>query len=392
MPGGILSLSANGATQAILWANEASGNLASDPAANEFPTPNILRAYDVSSAGSGVLQSIWDSETEPNDRVGAASKFAPPLVANGKVYQATYDNQLVVYGLGPPSPTPARDVRRTVVFIYAQARPGQDLFIRGGGKNGSRIRIRHRNWLDAHTNRYRWGDAYLDWDGGEPGQEQPGGGLGGGSPAEWTTSLAAGTGQPFVWTRGFGIADENTFGMHYWMLDVDMDCEQAFDDGHGRKWFEMKAFMVTSLMAQVAPSPGWERDVAQASTPAPPYPSGNHMGQCGMINVFVANYGQVPAGLAPNSAQFIAPAYTYLSPLDERGSGNDVLSNTPCAAPETETRCVGNRAQTCKATGRGNFFQTVEDCNSASAGGAFVKMCQPSAGKCCTPGFGNTCQ
>ena len=40
---------------------------------------------------------------------------------------------------------------------------------------------------------------------------------------------------------GYGIADENNFGMHYWMLDVDMDCEQAFDDGSGRKWFELKA-------------------------------------------------------------------------------------------------------------------------------------------------------
>jgi hypothetical protein len=39
---------------------------------------------------------------------------------------------------------------------------------------------------------------------------------------------------------GHGIADENTFGMNYWMLDVDMDCEQAFDDGQGRQWFELK--------------------------------------------------------------------------------------------------------------------------------------------------------
>ena len=153
MPGGILSLSANGTSNAILWANEAAGNLPSDPDSNIAPTPNILRAHDVSTVESGALQSIWDSEAEPNDRVGAATKFAPPLVANGKVYQATYGNQVVVYGP---------------------------------------IRIRHRNWLNPHTNAYRWGDAYLDWNGGEVGQAVPLGGLGGGSPVDWTTSLAQG--------------------------------------------------------------------------------------------------------------------------------------------------------------------------------------------------------
>jgi len=69
--------------------------------------------------------------------------------------------------------------------------------------------------------------------------------------------------------------------MYDWMLDVDMDCEQAFDDGMGHKLFELKAF--------IAPAPGWERDIAQVSVPMPPYKSINHMGMCGMINVFVAN-------------------------------------------------------------------------------------------------------
>src|SRR5207247_9275636 len=118
MPGGILSLSANGTSTAILWANEAFGNLPGDPDSNTAPTPNILRAYDVSTVGTGTLQSIWDSEAEPNDHLGAGTKFAPPLVANGRVYQATYDNQVVVYGLGAPSSTPPRDRRRTGVFIF----------------------------------------------------------------------------------------------------------------------------------------------------------------------------------------------------------------------------------------------------------------------------------
>jgi hypothetical protein len=384
MPGGILSLSANTVSNAILWANEAFGNLPSDPDSNTFPTPNILRAYDVSTVSTGTLQSIWDSEAEPKDHLGAATKFAPPLVANGKVYQATYDNQVVVYGLGMPSPTPTRDIQRTVVFIYGQTQPGQNMFVRGGTKGGGPIRIRHRNWLNPNTNQYRWGDAYLDWGGGEVGQLSAPGGLGGGTPVDWTTSLTQGQGQPFAWTAGYGIADENNFGMHYWMLDVDMDCEQAFDDGAGHKWFELKAF--------IAPAPGWERDIAQSGSPPPPYKTVNHLGMCGMLNVFIANYPNVPAGLDPNSAQFIAPSFTYLSPVDERNAPSDALNNTPCAAPGTERRCLGNLAQACQNVGGVNLFRTVQSCTEVTAGGNFVQMCQRSTGLCCAPGNGNTCQ
>jgi hypothetical protein len=384
MAGGILSLSANGTSNAILWANEASGNLPSDPDANQYPTPDILRAYDVSTAGSGTLQSIWDSEEEPNDHVGASTKFAPPLVANGKVYQATYDGQVVVYGLGNPSPTPTRDIRRTVVFLFAQTIPGQDVFLRGEAKGGGAIRIRHRNWLNPHTNVYRWGDVSLDFSGGELGQATPPGKFGGGSPMEWTTSLAQGNNQPYVTMAGYGIADENNFGANYWMLDVDMDCEQAFDDGQGRKWFEVQAL--------IAPRPGPEGAITQTSNPMPPYTSANHMGVCGMVNVFVGNFGSLPAGLDPNSAQFLTPAYTYLSPVDDRNASPSVLNNTPCVSPNTESRCVGNILQSCRVVNGGNFFQTVQNCNSSSAGGNFGQMCQNSKGQCCTPNAGDVCQ
>jgi hypothetical protein len=321
--------------------------------------------------------------------VGASTKFAPPLVANGKVYQATYDNQVVAYGLGPASATPVRDVRRTVVFIYAQTQPGQSLFVRGGAKGGAPIRIRHRNWLNPDTNRYRWGDAYLDWGDGEPGQVRPSPDIGGGSPTDWTTSLAQGGGQPYAWMAGRGIADENTFGMNYWMLDVDMDCEQAFDDGQGHRWFELKAFMVTSLMTAVAPSPGWEDDIVQTSNPAAPYVSQNHMGMCGMINVFVANFPDRLPGQDANAAVFSKPSYSYLSPWDDRSATEEVISQTPCVSPDVERRCLGNIAQACQSVAGANFFRSVEDCNSSSATGNFVQMCRKSTGQCCTPRLGN---
>jgi hypothetical protein len=220
--------------------------------------------------------------------------------------------------------------------------------------------------------------------GGEVGQRQPPGGFGGGSPLDWTTSLAQGQNQQYVSMAGYGITGENHFGMHYWMLDVDMDCEQAFDDGHGRKWFELKAFM--------SRVPGWEGNIAQVSTPMPPYTSVNHMGQCGMVNVFVANFPGLPQGLDPNSASFSNPAYTYPAPSDERIASTDELNNTPCISPGVERRCVGNVAQTCQAVNGGMFFRTVQDCNSTSDAGNFVQMCQKSSGTCCGANGPNACQ
>jgi hypothetical protein len=87
--------------------------------------------------------------------------------------------------------------------------------------------------------------------------------------------------------------------------------------------FELKAFMVTHLMTAAAPNPGREGDIAQASNPAPPYSSKNHMGVCGMINVFVANFPNLPGRLDPNSAQFVNPSCTHLSPIDERDVTTD---------------------------------------------------------------------
>jgi len=151
---------------------------------------------------------------------------------------------------------------------------------------------------------------------------------------------------------------------------------------------------VTHLMTDVAPTPGWEGDIVQASNPMPPYRSRNHMGICGMINVFVGNFPGLPGGLDPNSAQFLEPAYTYLSPVDERTASQDVLSGTPCVASDVEKRCVGNLAQACQIIGGRKLFYTVNNCNELPAGGDFVQMCQRSTGQCCIPGLGHggTCE
>ena len=97
MPGGMLSLSANGgaAGTGILWATLSRGG-----DANHAPQPGILRAYD---AGN-VTRELWNSQQNATrDTLGNFSKFGPPTVANGKVYVASLSNKLVVYGLIGPS-------------------------------------------------------------------------------------------------------------------------------------------------------------------------------------------------------------------------------------------------------------------------------------------------
>src|SRR5215831_11977869 len=97
-PGGILTLSANGDTPGtgVLWATVAtSGN------AFNQTTPGALYAFD---AGN-VATQLWNSNINAaRDSPGDFAKFVPPLVASGKVYVATWSNQVSVYGLLAPVP------------------------------------------------------------------------------------------------------------------------------------------------------------------------------------------------------------------------------------------------------------------------------------------------
>jgi hypothetical protein len=97
MPGGMLSVSANGSAPGtgIVWA--AMSN-AGD--ANHTPQPGIVRAYD---AGN-VTRELWNSQQNAaRDALGNFSKFSPPTIADGKVFVPTLSNKLVVYGLIGPS-------------------------------------------------------------------------------------------------------------------------------------------------------------------------------------------------------------------------------------------------------------------------------------------------
>lgn len=198
--------------------------------------------------------------------------------------------------------------QRTIVFIHGETWPGQDMFIRGGVDHGAAeqllgkpcstsntecaIPIHHLNLKNTTTEPWKTGDTQLDWYGREASQT----GTSGGEPAQGTALDWSTNDWPSSWgaaktvaADGYGVEPLNMFGAHVWMLDVEMDCSKAFPY-EGNAWFEVKSF--------ISNGPGWEGDVHQAGTP---YPSINHFGQCGKLNVF--RRGDSTALILPTEAR-----------------------------------------------------------------------------------------
>jgi hypothetical protein len=128
-PGAMLSLSANGGHDGILWAAiHATGDSWHES------RPGVLHAYDADD----IRRELWNSlEVPARDDCGEYSKMAPPTIANGKVYLASFGKenvgtgQFCVYGLlqvggtKPATPTGAQaNVSHEVVEISWNATPG----------------------------------------------------------------------------------------------------------------------------------------------------------------------------------------------------------------------------------------------------------------------------
>jgi len=98
-PGAMLSLSADGDKDGILWAAiHATGDSWHES------RPGVLHAYDAND----IRHELWNSLQLPSrDDCGEFSKMAPPTIANGRVYLASFGSenvgtgQFCVYGLLP---------------------------------------------------------------------------------------------------------------------------------------------------------------------------------------------------------------------------------------------------------------------------------------------------
>jgi hypothetical protein len=108
MPGSMLCSSSNGQAwgSTILWAaHPRTGD------ANHSTRPGRLQAYDPRNISTPIYSSDMVSS---RDDAGSFSKFNTPVVANGRVYLATFSRQIKVYGLlssnpnGLPKNVPAK--------------------------------------------------------------------------------------------------------------------------------------------------------------------------------------------------------------------------------------------------------------------------------------------
>jgi outer membrane protein assembly factor BamB len=96
MPGGFITLSMNSLRTdqtAIVWVVH---HL--DGSAVYEDRPGRLYAFDAHD----LTHVLWSSDNKKSDQLGLFAKFVPPTVADGKVFQATFSNKVVVYGLKVP--------------------------------------------------------------------------------------------------------------------------------------------------------------------------------------------------------------------------------------------------------------------------------------------------
>jgi hypothetical protein len=93
MPGGFVTLSVNHDKpdeSAIVWVLHP---LEGD--ATFQPRPGVLHALDAHD----LTHELWNSQDKRTDQYGYFAKFVPPVVANGRVYVATFSDKVVVYGI-----------------------------------------------------------------------------------------------------------------------------------------------------------------------------------------------------------------------------------------------------------------------------------------------------
>jgi hypothetical protein len=96
MPGGRLVVSSNGTTPGtgVVW-----GVYPVEGNANSKVVHGALVAYDATRIANGQMRQLFHSDANPANNMGNFAKYATPVVANGKVYVATFSNKVVQYGL-----------------------------------------------------------------------------------------------------------------------------------------------------------------------------------------------------------------------------------------------------------------------------------------------------
>jgi uncharacterized protein (TIGR03437 family) len=112
-----LSLSANGGANGIVWLTTGNYEAAG--------VPGTLHALDATN----LANELWNSDQNSSrDSLGGLAKFAPPMVANGRVYVPTFSNTVSVYGQPNGTPVEGSPAISSVVnsasFLEGAVSPG----------------------------------------------------------------------------------------------------------------------------------------------------------------------------------------------------------------------------------------------------------------------------
>ncbi|XP_005089737.2 alpha-amylase [Aplysia californica] len=284
--GGVLSFSRGNKGFFAMSNNDFNKNIHTNLPAGEYCDLISECGTKIKVDGSGNAQVKPASGSDPFVAIitgDVGGGFHPGTVSPGG------DTNTQAPGTLPPYHPPADGkFVRTIIMMQKQTVSGQDLFIRGGIDHKHRsgctndattsacaIPIKHlADGTSNHfagVNAWKKGDNFLDWYGAESGQGSFHGRKAQGTPAFWSTNDKSNAGYNAL----------NTYGPHYWIIDIEMDCSRAKDG-----FFEFKALL----------NGGWEGDVPASSTctgadaGTPPYSSKNHFGRCGYVNVF--HWGQ----------------------------------------------------------------------------------------------------
>jgi glycosidase len=250
-------------------------------------------SFAVSHAGSSdpdgdPITGLWTPSWGAAAISGLSATFTtPPVGAYNITFKVTDSRGASSTDKLTVNVVPSSNWKRTVIYIGGQTVSGQDMYIRGGIDHGfastqglactaanklCAMPIQHRLFVQDPK---RSMDKWLDWYGNEAGQ---GAGIDG-SPLVWTTNNINDSNKIDV--QEYGYDPENTWGPHYWKLDVVMDCSKAIlRPGSPERWFELKSF--------ISGGPGWESDVQDVNSK---WPSGNHFAACGKKNKFDRNSG-----------------------------------------------------------------------------------------------------
>jgi uncharacterized protein (TIGR03437 family) len=119
-----LSLSSNGAQNAIVWLTTGNPDIDGEPA--------TLHALDATNLAT----ELWNSDLNSSrDQPGSFTKFVSPTVANGRVYVPTLSNAVAVYGTLPPAQGTGSPVISSVVnsasYLDGPVSPGELVSIFG---------------------------------------------------------------------------------------------------------------------------------------------------------------------------------------------------------------------------------------------------------------------